>query len=505
MNVGQIALLEEPKLEFRYGQITSDPHVGLGLFGPSDADEPAHPRAISYAVIGPEPGPTVLARFFEDVRRPVVSCAYGDPSRIAKEQVLWPPFPGVEAVFAVDWPSGPGWIGTIDRKRVLAALKDLDPYKRAYDVCNAYLEAIRIAVDRDENYSVILCIVPEEVWLACRPQSRVTEGLGRRPTKQEQEVRRLQQSLFGEYEPAQYELSVDFRRQLKARAMEFSVPIQLVRESTLGLEISGSKTRGLTPASDRAWNLLTTLYYKSGGKPWKLASAREGVCYVGLAFRRSEISKDGRTACCAAQMFLDTGDGVVFRGEFGPWYSPLSEEYHLSSDAARELLGGVLQVYREQGGKALKEVFLHSRSTISREEYEGYCAACPEGTKVVAVRVRRDRETRLYRNGKWPVIRGTVWRTGEEAIHLWSSGFKATLMTYDGWETPWPLRVEVEHGDADIEQVAMDIFGLTKLNYNACKLGDSWPVTVKFSDAVGEILITNPNLKFRRPNFKFYI
>jgi phage terminase large subunit GpA-like protein len=25
-----------------------------------------------------------------------------------------------------------------------------------------------------------------------------------------------------------------------------------------------------------------------------------------------------RTAACAAQMFLDTGDGIVFRGEFGP-------------------------------------------------------------------------------------------------------------------------------------------------------------------------------------------
>ena len=41
--------------------------------------------------------------------------------------------------------------------------------------------------------------------------------------------------------------------------------------------------------------------------------------------------------------------------------------------------------------------------------------------------------------------------------------------------------------------------GLTKLNYNACRLGESKPVTV------GEILITNPTVEERKPNFKFYI
>ena len=48
-----------------------------------------------------------------------------------------------------------------------------------------------------------------------------------------------------------------------------------------------------------------------------------------------------------------------------------------------------------------------------------------------------------------------------------------------------PLRIDVQHGEASIEQVAQDILGLTKLNYNACKLGESRPVAVGFSDAGG--------------------
>jgi hypothetical protein len=104
-----------------------------------------------------------------------------------------------------------------------------------------------------------------------------------------------------------------------------------------------------------------------------------------------------------------------------------------------------------------------------------------------------------------PVIRGTFWRVNDRAGYLYASGFKPRLATYDGWETPLPLRIDVQHGQADVEQVAADILGLTKLNYNACRLGDSQPVTVGFSHAVGEILISNPTVTHRRPNFKYYI
>jgi hypothetical protein len=105
--------------------------------------------------------------------------------------------------------------------------------------------------------------------------------------------------------------------------MEHDIPIQIIRESTLRLSPPlTSDVRSLTPLADRAWNLGATVYYKAGGKPWKLANARPGVCYIGIAFRMAGTSPGNRTACCAAQMFLDSGDGIVFLGEFGPWYSP---------------------------------------------------------------------------------------------------------------------------------------------------------------------------------------
>lgn len=112
---------------------------------------------------------------------------------------------------------------------------------------------------------------------------------------------------------------------------------------------------------------------------------------------------------------------------------------------------------------------------------------------------------RLFRDGRMAILRGTFWHVNKRSGYLFGSGFKPRLGTYDGWETPVPLRIDLQYGEASIEQVARDIFALTKLNYNACRLGDSEPVTVLFSDAVGEILINNPTVPVRRHNFKFFI
>ncbi len=502
-----IQVMPEPELEFRYGQLSLDPHAGLALFGPYDADLSSRPGQIIYGVVGRPDGIVLFDAFAKRITRPIVSQAYGDPDADRKAQLLWPPFPGFDAAFGSTWPATSAWRHALDSEKLLTAARHNDRYRRAYDVVTMYKNAIRIACERDERFGLIICVVPDEVYQNCRPRSYVKDGEGFATSKQERAVRRSQEDLFGAYQPEEYEMSVDFRRQLKARVMELNIPIQIIRESTLLLrEPKADDARGLTTLSDRAWNLSTAFYYKAGGKPWRLSTAREGVSYVGLAFRRSEIEDDNRTACCAAQMFLDTGDGVVFRGEFGPWYSEEKDEFHLTRPEAKRLLAGVIEAYRQQGGVPLKEIFLHSRSTMNDEEFCGYRDACPDGVKLVGIRVRRETHgLRLYRPGKWPVLRGTVWRINSKTAYLWATGFKPTFLSYDGWEVPVPLRLDIQHGDADIAVVARDILGLTKLNYNACKLGDAAPVTVGFSDQVGEILIGNPKVNARNPSFKYYI
>ena len=501
----EVFILDEPLLQFAEGQFAVDPHDGLALYGPYSKGMPSHPVSPPYMVIGTPEGIAAMRAWSEAMNHAHAAAETKTASQM-KLHRLWPPYPGFEVAFGSRWSSTPVTTMELDREALLEASRKKDSHERCYAVIEQILPAFERARKNDAKIAVAICVVPDDVWAYCRTESRVANpsdsGISSATKKSRM---RGQGELFEEFNTEQYHLSPDFRRQLKARTMRYDIPIQIIRESTL--KLSDEKAfgeRGLTRLSDRMWNLGTALYYKAGGRPWKLHSAREGVCYIGIAFRRA--SEGNQTACCAAQMFLDTGDGIVFLGEYGPWYSPEKHQFHIDRKAAKKLLEGILKTYSELEGKPLTEVFLHCRSSISRDEFEGFREACPANCKLVGVRVKADSYgPRLYRTGAMPVLRGTFLKMNDRSGFLYASGFKPRLGTYDGWETPVPLRIDIQHGQASIEQVARDILGLTKLNYNACKLGESQPVTVGFSDAVGEILISNPTVADRRPSFKFYI
>ena len=500
--LSEIRILNEPTLEFRYGQPVTDPRDGLSLFGPYDADAPGHPGALTYGVVGTGEGVDLFSAWSKAMVR-----SWTDAPN--NRHRLWPPYPGFEAAFDSDWRKEPIWKHVLDKNTLRDVAHRQDPYERVYLTVNQYLSAFEGMQKLDERVGVMVCVVPDYIYQTCRIKSRVAQPTGEVVSKIRRKSRKNRQfDLFSKYDPKQYDLSLDFRRQIKARTMTHNVPIQIICESTLRLNDENPfGSRQLTPLSNRMWNLSTTLFYKGGGEPWRLATARDGVCYVGLAFRRADSKNGPRSAACAAQMFLDDGDGVVFLGNYGPWYSPEDNQYRLTPEAAHDLLKGALETYTQLHGKSLTEVFLHSRSDISAEEFEGYRSAAPEGLKVVGIRVRPYHDgPRLYRpDRQWPVVRGTLWQHSPTRGYLFGSGFKPRLGTYDGWETPVPLQIDIQHGDADIVDVARDILGLTKLNYNSCSAGDTQPVTVKFSDAVGEILVSNPTVTNRQPTFRFYI
>lgn len=510
-------VLDEPLLSFGFGQTAEDPRDGLSLFGPSErrGSLPDH------VAIGTARGLSLWESWSAALNAPA-ACV--DPAR----QRAWPPFPGFDVAFATPWPAAARRYA-LDADALDVAARKADRRERAYAVASMYLEPLQEVARLDSKPALAICVVPDEVYANCRPQSFVgRDDLSDAPkTRDERALLRQaladnakgQGRMFDAPELRaenleQYGLSPDFRRQLKARMMAHELPVQIVRESTLDITAQvRNGEKGVNPLSDRLWNFSTAAFYKSGLKPWKSPWARAGVCYVGIAYKRTG---DGRTACCAAQLFLDSGDGVVFVGEFGPWYSEESREFHLPPDQAEKLLRGVIETYRKQDGRPLTEIFLHARSGIDKAEYGGFLRACPQGVRLVAIRVRQDRGgARLFRHddhpkvsrrGLHPVLRGTFWQQSARHGLLFTNGFKPRIATYDGWEVPVPLSVTIQHGDADVLQVARDLLGLTKLNYNACQLGEGQPITVKYSDRVGEILLANPSLPSSswRHNFKYY-
>ena len=515
----QFHYLEEPQIVFGSGQSAEDPHDGLALFGAYDG----RPGMPGHVVIGTAQGLALWNGWIEAMNAPA-ACV--DIVR----QRPWPPYPGFEVAFGAPWPD-PVKTCVLSAEKLSADANLSEKHDRTYAVANHYLDIVPQINLLDEKPALVVCVVPDEVYKNCRPNQSVIQPSDERKTagekRQIESIRTDRDSgqsrMFSDSDPYEtsdptlekYDLSPDFRRQLKARMMQHELPVQIIKESVLAItDKIRDGEKGANPLSDRLWNFGTGVFYKSGRKPWILDSAREGVCYIGLAYKRAN---SGKTACCAAQLFLDSGDGLVFVGDFGPWYSKDRNEFHLTEDAAYQLLSGALKTYGEQDGRPLKEIFLHARSGLNAEEFAGFRNACPSDVNLVGIRVRKDRYgPRLFRHdahpvavrrGLYPVLRGVLWQRTARYGLLFTSGFKQRIAAYDGWEVPVPLGITLQHGDGDLLRIARDILGLTKANYDACQLGESEPITVKYSDRVGEILLSNPELPKEKwqHNFKYYI
>lgn len=511
----QLTHIPEPTLAFRYGQGLEYARDGLYLYGPVDATDIRRP--IRYGFIGTSAG---LERFCRWAQQ--VSGFIAAPPTRRGAKALEPhhvPFPGFAEAFNAIWSAKPS--------RVISDIDEQDLHRRIH-IANRH-EAIKAAVDvfverliaerkRDEDPpSFWYVVVPEFVYELGRPQSTVSkvDRVDGKVSITERDALKLekQPTLFGldEEEAEVYKYEKNFRRQLKARLLDHQVVTQIVRESTLTpndfLKSNGQPKRKVEDPATIAWKLCTGSYYKSGGRPWQIANMRPGVCYVGLVYKRQDQDGTSRHSVCAAQMFLSDGEGVVFRGALGPWFHPDTKQFHLDQEAAARLVSTVLQEYKHRHGKAPAELFIHARSSFSDQEWQGFHEACQgTTTNVVGVQIADAwDQLKLFRPGAYPTIRGTAMLLNEKSGFLWTSGFVPRLDTYMGPDTPNPLHVSIRRGEADIKTVMSDVLALTKINFNTCLFNDRAPVTIRFADAIGDILVAAPLQSEPRLPFKFYI
>lgn len=502
--------IEEPDLAFRYEQTAQHPRDGLFLFGPMDDRQ--HPLQLRYGIIGPAMAIARFKAWAERARGPL------PPKDACKaHHTAWP---GFEAAFRCAWPEEAVAEIPVSGDALAKAIRIGDRHEAIYRAVALYEQPIlRYLATEEARPAVWFVVIPEEVYRLGRPQSEVKRS-ERQPSQIARALPGRAQRVSGQMQLFQTDREADdmrryakhFRNQLKARLLRHLVAVQVVRETTIApddfLNAYNKPIRKIQDPATVAWNLCTTAFFKGEGKPWRLAHVREGVCYIGLVFKQDPSGDAGQHACCGAQMFLNSGAGVVFRGTFGPWWRRDTKEYHLDRDAAKDLVARVINEYKiYHDEKPPKELFIHGKAAFTDDEWAGFRDAVDPETRIVGVRIRQSRDIKLFTDGSMPVLRGTAYPVSDRRAYLWTAGYVPRLDTYPGWEVPNPISVEVLRGSAPLETVLADVLALTKLNYNSADFGATLPVTLGFADAVGEILMAAPEGDQPIPPlpFRYYI
>ncbi|OQP63356.1 hypothetical protein A3860_23695 [Niastella vici] len=514
----KIIHINEPNLIFGFDQKTIDPRDGLVLFGPH---QPLYPYSLRIGVIGLQEDVIEYKNFVAQLNRPILSTQskYKVTKSLERSR---PSFPGFEAVFNVKWPVKPEVELIIGSLEIQKCLKNPNRILRANDLVDLYLNKIRqVEKKEDAKLNLWFILIPTQIYETCNASSW-GRSIGKGTHEYVEKTEKGQISLsFSEYADYDNKLArildtaSDFHNLLKARLIQeqITVPVQLIVDKTLRFRNRDTNIPFQEYLkANFAWTQSTTVYYKLGRLPWKLGDVREGVCYIGLVYKKLPNERE-RNVCSAAQMFLKDGDGSVFRGNIGLWESEKPHEYHLDEMSAQELIGMALDDYKEKWNIYPNELFIHAKANFNDIEWQGFLNAVQNRsahTSLVGILIKDLNELKLYRQpynqlGNYGVMRGTALIVDEKEGYLCTKGFIPRLNTSNSLEIPRNLRVKIVRGNAHIETVLKDILALTKLNYNACAYGDGSPVTLKFSNKIGSILTSIPDWKVDTRQFMFYI
>lgn len=508
-------------------QSTEDPRDGLLLYGPYEKWGELfrfNAYTVSAGVIGTKEAYESYKKFVKRLKEPIISCKINKRGVKVSNEMQRPSFPGFEAVFNIHWPESASIFVEINSTEIESILRNERNRKiRTNKLVDLYLgNMLKVATGEDTGINIWFVLVPRNIFLKCRPYSIGADFSNL--TKDFFEAMDMgqgalfsEQEMFGDEISSILETSSDFHHLLKAKANQEKLdpPIQILVEPKLDFrDILHNIPYDSDMRAFIAWSLCTTLYYKLGKKPWKLAEIRPGVCYLGLVFKKFQHKSKQELVCSAAQLFMSDGDGTVFRGNNGLWLSENPYEFHLDEQEAYHLLHLALEDYFNSNSQSYpKELFIHGRATFSDKEWAGFQRAVDEhqaSIKLVGIVIKDKGPLKLFRDtgikkANFGVLRGIAAIVSDREAYVFSRGFVPRMNTSTSLEIPNPLHVNITRGETDIKTILQDIMALTKLNYNACIYGDGKPVTLRFSDNIGSILTATDNWKEERRQFKYYI
>jgi len=468
----------EVELEFGGGNRHLDIRFGILNYGVLDRDERSTAREIRIGVIGT---PKLTDRFLGWLS----DCNKGVAAKETAKPNLFPRFPG----FGEDSPFNAYLVCDARARRRLstpdfAELRSLltpgEIIKRAVAL---YLTEIDYLANEIRPH-VIFCIVPDELGEQLDRAAEMAPLSGHHPNEDKEDVNTYRH---------------DFHHCLKAQAMSFQAPIQLVLPSTFGAGRRGkatkrkhphrpAKARRLQDPATRAWNFFTAMYYKAGGVPWRLQRKTSDytTSYIGVGFYRSLDEKAVMTS--VAQVFNERGEGIVIRGG----QARLSKDDrtpHLNEEDSAGILAQALGRYHNEHGTMPARVVLHKSSYFTPEELAGFRAAL-SGEKVGMadmVSIRRS-SIRLLRAGSYPVLRGTHMCLDESRHLLYTRGSVPFFETYPGLYAPRSLEIAFDDVEQSREVLCREILALTKMNWNSTEFGMRDPITLHAAGRVGDIL-----------------
>lgn len=293
--------------------------------------------------------------------------------------------------------------------------------------------------------------------------------------------------------------SFDLHDYIKAFCVEKRVTSQVLREKTI---------KDIDQRCQINWWLSLAYYVKSLRTPWILKNTDKETAFAGIGYSiDSKEDNNGHVILGCSHIYSSTGEGLKYKlstinnGRI-QWRH---KRPHLNYDDAYEFGKNVMNLFFESMCIMPKRVVVHKRTYFTEEEMRGILDSLHdnkdiESVDLIEINIEEGIKyvSSMIRNGKtkidgYSVARGTCIQIDGCRALLWAHGIVPSvrnpqLRFYPGGRyIPKPLMIIKHHGNGSLEQIANEILGLTKMNWNSLNMYSQLPATLTSSNDIARI------------------
>ncbi|WP_416040525.1 SIR2 family protein [Acinetobacter lactucae] len=287
----------------------------------------------------------------------------------------------------------------------------------------------------------------------------------------------------------------DLHDYIKAYAAQQGISTQFIREKT----VNSSQSCRVK------WWLSLAFYVKAMRTPWRLESIDNHTAFVGIGYSinrnlYSENSKRIILGC--SHIYSARGEGMQF--QLGRIENPIIHHHnpYMSEEDARRTGEKIRQMFFDAKMQLPRRVVIHKRTAFTEEEQRGFTQGL-EGVEDIELIEINFEDSFRYLSSKlvnskleidgFPIARGTVIVQSSNTALLWVHGATPSAQNpsfkyFQGKRRiPVPLVIKRYIGQSDISQLANEILGLSKMNWNTFDYYSRLPVTLESANDIARI------------------
>jgi hypothetical protein len=300
-----------------------------------------------------------------------------------------------------------------------------------------------------------------------------------------------------EYEPltgyVDEKENFDLHDYVKAYAAQKNIATQFVREKTIESDLN----------CQIMWALSLAIYVKSSRIPWVVSGINNDTAFAGIGYSLNRTGSNSNVVVGCSHIYSSDGQGMKYKlSKIDDCTFDRKNNPYLSEDEAYRLGLNIKELFYRSFSEMPKRVVIHKRTPFRHDEIKGLVTSLSSaGIKDIdLLEITLEDDLKCFEFTRnmdaidgFSVRRGLCFPLNDNTMYLYTHGVAPSVRNPNyryiqgGKTIPLPLKIVKHHGNGTMSQIATEILGLSKMNWNSFGLYSKLPCTIDSSNEIARI------------------